>query len=519
MPGSNDYSMDPTLLLGNEPSKAAPTLVSKASSNPGSAPEGYKMKDFDMNAWVASVLKERYGTDGSNRDFRRLNRYLSSKDGIAALQEAKDKHRKTEEFKRWSALQQQQIQAKDEKEKEKTLQTISKSTTKPVSAVSKQPIKPAWTVSKADSNKMTDTYTVESGNTLGQIVSTYNKKNNANLKVADVAKWSGIANADKIKIGNVIRFTDPTASQATPTDVQSNTTATSAVETTTPAANNEKADSSMVQSMPSSDSLRVDSAARNSELILPVDTGNVAKVDSALLSSPDSLRLDSASKDSSLVLPVDTGNVVRADSALLSSPDSASIAARTPVSTIRSPRNFTRTGQYFNYPTEQFMQEMNYWRNYFNSKNFSQNNVSSNKQGGTMNRINYFQQGGAAPSAQYGQADAFMQAVLQGNPEAIQQLIQLSNNGDEQATQIIQTILDANKKGIPDVAKAAQVIQQILGVTSAKWGSKLQYIRSLKYAKGGKTCPTCQAMEKGAEVEMKKCGGKKMKKRYFGGYL
>ena len=56
--------------------------------------------------------------------------------------------------------------------------------------------------------------------------------------------------------------------------------------------------------------------------------------------------------------------------------------------------------------------------------------------------------------------------------------------------------------------------------TAAKWGSKLNYIRSLKYAKGGKACPAC---EKGApiKVEEKACGGKakKTKKRYFGGWL
>ena len=173
-----------------------------------------------------------------------------------------------------------------------------------------------------------------------------------------------------------------------------------------------------------------------------------------------------------------------------------------------------------NDPIQQFMQEMNYWRNYFNSKRFNQNNISSNKQGGIMNRINYFQQGGAAPSAQQGQADAFMQAILQGDPQAISQLVEVANSGNSEAQQLIQTILKEEQKGNPNVAKAAQVIKQILGqATSAKWGSKLQYIRSLKYAKGGKTCPACQAMEKGAEVEMKKCGGKKMKKRYFGGYL
>ena len=37
--------------------------------------------------------------------------------------------------------------------------------------------------------------------------------------------------------------------------------------------------------------------------------------------------------------------------------------------------------------------------------------------------------------------------------------------------------------------------------------------RSLKFAKGGKTCPACQK-----KVEEKACGGK-AKKRYFGGWL
>jgi hypothetical protein len=38
--------------------------------------------------------------------------------------------------------------------------------------------------------------------------------------------------------------------------------------------------------------------------------------------------------------------------------------------------------------------------------------------------------------------------------------------------------------------------------TSAKWGSKLQYIKSIKYAKGGKTCPAC--MREGGETEKNK---------------
>ena len=134
------------------------------------------------------------------------------------------------------------------------------------------------------------------------------------------------------------------------------------------------------------------------------------------------------------------------------------------------------------------------------------------KNGGIMNRINYFQQGG---TVQNDQANAFMQAILQGNSEAIGQLIQAANQGDKQATQLIETILREDEKGNQQVTKAAAVIKQLLNQTvSAKWGSKLGYIKSLKHAKGGKTCPSCEK-----KVEMKACGGKKAKKRYFGGLI
>ena len=141
--------------------------------------------------------------------------------------------------------------------------------------------------------------------------------------------------------------------------------------------------------------------------------------------------------------------------------------------------------------------------------------VTFDKQGGTMNKVKYFRQGG---QPQNQQADAFMKAVLSGDQGAIGQLIQLANKGDKNATQLIQTILQEEQKGNTQVTKAASVIKQLAnGAVSAKWGSKLQYMRSLKYARGGKTksCPVCEQQK----VEMKKCGGKKAKKRYFGGYL
>lgn len=138
------------------------------------------------------------------------------------------------------------------------------------------------------------------------------------------------------------------------------------------------------------------------------------------------------------------------------------------------------------------------------------NNIQASyqKQGGTMNRINYFQQGGAAP-----QQDMQQQVVA---------LVQAAMQGDQKATETVNKIMEAAKAGDQQAMQIAQMIQQVAQkmqgqATSAKWGSKLNYIRSLKFAKGGKACPAC---EKGAPiVEKKACGGKKAKKRYFGGLV
>lgn len=136
--------------------------------------------------------------------------------------------------------------------------------------------------------------------------------------------------------------------------------------------------------------------------------------------------------------------------------------------------------------------------------------------GGTMDRINYFQQGGAAPKKQ----DMQQQLIS---------LVQAAMQGDQKATNAINHILEAAKAGDQQAMQLAQMIQQIAKqmkgqATTAKWGAKLNYIRSLKYANGGKTCPACQAgapIQPVKKVEEKACGGKakKAKKRYFGGWL
>lgn len=124
------------------------------------------------------------------------------------------------------------------------------------------------------------------------------------------------------------------------------------------------------------------------------------------------------------------------------------------------------------------------------------------KQGGKVNRIKYFQQGGTTQPSIEEQVISLVQAAMQG---------------DQQATQQVEQILAKAQQGDPQAAQLAQLIQQALEslkgqATRAKWGAKLGYIQHLK--SGKKTCPEC-----GQPVEKKACGGKKAKKKYFGGWL
>ena len=140
------------------------------------------------------------------------------------------------------------------------------------------------------------------------------------------------------------------------------------------------------------------------------------------------------------------------------------------------------------------------------------NQLFYQKQGGKMNKIKYFQQGGTMNQQQ----DVQQQVI---------QLVQAAMQGDQKATETINQIMQAAQMA----PMIQQVIEQMKGQANmAKQGSKLRYIKSLKYAKGGKTCPSCQNEDKSLQTpfvkksakkaEEKACGGK-VKKRYFGGYI
>lgn len=145
------------------------------------------------------------------------------------------------------------------------------------------------------------------------------------------------------------------------------------------------------------------------------------------------------------------------------------------------------------------------------------------KFGGKM-RVNYFQQGG-----QMQQDQEELKLALAGYVAATKK----QPKSEEEVQQLIQEIAMLKQKDPKTYAQLVQLgsqAQQQQQATMAKWGSKLEYIKSLKYAKGGKTCPTCQQggkplqtnsvekpIKKSKEkIEEKACGGK-AKKHYFGG--
>lgn len=73
----------------------------------------------------------------------------------------------------------------------------------------------------------------------------------------------------------------------------------------------------------------------------------------------------------------------------------------------------------------------------------------------------------------------------------IMALVQAAMNGDEKASQQIESIMKAAQQGNPQATQIAQMIEQVAKqlqqqAVSAKFGSKLKYIKSIKAAKGCK---------------------------------
>lgn len=468
MPGSNEYSMAPELRA----SETTPTLVSKTASSTEKKDTGlpqiyktqvYDPTTFDQAAFDAAYLKQKHGTDASKRDIRRFNnKFKSSEEYAKALADAKaeakanfdaaERQKWSDSYRAYSTALAAQHKAKVGASTQTLKEDIAKLDMNPQ-------LKPKWSATNASVDNGATTYKVQAGNTLGQIVADYNKKNpGANLKWQDVAKWSGITDPSKMKIGHVINFADPTQAPAAET-------AATPVQPTPVAPQNPV--------VTPTDTVAVTAPRDTTQLAVPGDTTKVSAVDSTALATP----VDTTGVTS----PVDTTQT------------SSPVVFYNP-----QKRAFDLHGLYKSRGWQPLTIKTDYQPRF-------------NKQGGTMNRINYFQQGGAAPQQQ----DLQQQIIA---------LVQAAMQGDQKATETVNKIMEAAKAGDQQAVQLAQMIQQVVEqmkgqATAAKWGAKLGYIRSLKYAKGGKACPAC---EKGKQIEMKACGGKKAKKtkkRYFGGLI
>lgn len=125
--------------------------------------------------------------------------------------------------------------------------------------------------------------------------------------------------------------------------------------------------------------------------------------------------------------------------------------------------------------------------------------------------INYYQQGGAAQQ--------------QDPQEQIVALVQAAMQGDRKATQQIQQIQAAAEQGDKQAAQIMQFIQQVMQqmqqqAQKARHGAKLQYLASLRgecpegthmeyFKAGGQICKKCMQNK----VQEDKCGGKAKKQK------
>lgn len=130
--------------------------------------------------------------------------------------------------------------------------------------------------------------------------------------------------------------------------------------------------------------------------------------------------------------------------------------------------------------------------------------------------VNKHQQGGTMTPEQeeiilaaIGYISTLPQEEQPKSQEQIQQMVQ----------QLAQPLAELKQQKPDEFAQLVQLGQQQTQqqATKAKFGAKLEYLRRLKYGKGGKACPSCDKKKVENKVENKV--GKKgyVKKHYFGG--
>lgn len=416
-------------------------------------PPIYQTQSFDEDAYKQAELKSKYGPSASKRNVRQFDRYMKSDAGVKALESARTTHNAAEHQK-WSSSYSDYAAAIAAQSKARMLAAkqgfdnavaaFDKPTAEDKTIVESKPqLKPKWSATNANLETGSNTYTVQAGNTLGQIVADYNKKNNTNLNWQDVATWSGISDPSKMSVGHVINFTDPNIRLQSNSEVDLKQEEPVAIE---------------------KPEVPQQSLGFNLESYI-TDNG----LNSKYFGGKRYARVD----------PDGAGDFwVDESGKIFESTLGGGLGSQIFNTGINSNYAFdTKRGKAYRSLAAQIAKL---------------NTIPTNKQGGTMNRINYFQQGGAAPQQQdiKAQVTALVQAAMQGDQKATQQVNQImeaAKAGDQQAMQIAQIM--------------EQVVKEMQGqAVAAKYGAKLDYLQSLKCGgkakakkrqQGGTVCPDC----------------------------
>ena len=438
-------------------------------------PPIYQTQSFDEDAYKQAELKSKYGPSASKRNVRQFDRYMKSDAGVKALESARTTHNAAEHQK-WSSSYSDYAAAIAAQSKARMLaakQGFDNAVKKFDTPVEETPSTPALVLKDAARwNQVANQYGFKDYNS----VATWQKENgleaDGKFGAASYAKWAEL-NPDKVGSTPVIKPRVVTPQKpVTPTESQTiNQTTPLIPEGYVELSNSEgntflqKTNSTFTNTSETARPFDLMGYARQNGLTKFYNHGGKRYVRHDPWGAGDYL-IGEDGKIYKAGLWGDLGDEANTSNIGIEGSDA-----------------------YNNY--HKVLGKLNEFKG-----------VQSNKHGGTMNRINYFQQGGAAP-----QQDMQQQVIA---------LVQAAMQGDQKATETVNKIMEAAKAGDQQAMQIAQMIQQVAQkmqgqATAAKWGSKLNYIRSLKFAKGGKACPAC---EKGAPiVEKKACGGKKTLKK------
>ena len=456
MPGSNDYSVAPELRSGAQPT---PALVSKPAPSIGKLGDPYTNlpKVYTRGNFEETALKEKYGSEPSRRDRRQFKRYLKSDAGIAAKrnyikeENVKEQNSYAAYAKALGAQSKARMLAA-KADFDKAIQKFD------APAEPTQPTQPSATPLATPSTK--PTITPRSDAEWNRIASENGFKDMAEVKAWQAA--NGLV--DDGKFGNnssaYFKANGLGKYQRTPVEETNSMIPSGYVELS------RQDGSTFLQRQHPNTSTDTQEAT-------PFDLMGYAKAnglnDFYNHGGNKFVRHD----------PFGAGDyLIGEDGKMYKAGRWGSLGEEVNSSNIGS----VGSDAYNNY--QKVFKALNSYKG-----------IANNKQGGTMNRINYFQHGGAAPQQQdvKAQVTALVQAAMQGDQKATQQVNQImeaAKAGDQQAMQIAQIM--------------EQVVKEMQGqAVAAKYGTKLSYLQSLKCGgksmkkkeQGGKVCPACEQVK------------------------